>query len=146
MLKTILGVIVGYVVFSISLFVLFSGLYLILGADKSFMPGNFDLTLSWILPSIVVFFVAAALASTVCAVIAKDPKSGLYMGATIFVIGIIMAAMQIAQDPGITLRSTSDVGLLDAMNQAHGPVWSFFINPIAGFIGAVSGGNLFAKK
>lgn len=63
MLKTILGVIVGYVVFSISLFVLFSGLYLILGADKSFMPGNFDLTLSWILPSIVVFFVAAALAS-----------------------------------------------------------------------------------
>ena len=145
MVKTIVGVIVGYIGYSAALFILFSGLYLLLGAAGSFQEGNYDLTMSWLLPSIVVFFVAGAIASTICGLISTDAKSSLIMGIVILALGIVMAVSQIAGDPGVTVRETADVGLFDAMGKAHGPIWSHFVNAIAGFLGAVSGGN-FLKK
>ncbi len=145
MVRIILGVILGYVAYSILLFVLFSALYLLLGAEDSFQAGNYDLTMSWILPSIVVFFVGGAIASLVCGLIAKNAKSGLYMGGVILALGLLIAFMQIAQDPGVTVRGAEEVGLFDAMNKAHGPIWTHFVNAIAGFIGAFTGGNLFSK-
>jgi hypothetical protein len=145
MIRIILGVIAGYIAYSILLFVLFSGLYTVLGAAGSFQAGNYDLTMSWILPSIVVFFVGGAVASFVCALIAKNAKSGLYMGGVILALGLLIAFMQIAQDPGVTARGAEEVGVFDAMNKAHGPIWTFFANAVAGFVGAVTGGNLFSK-
>jgi hypothetical protein len=146
MVRIILGAIVGYVAYSILLFVLFSGLYLLLGAGGSFQAGNYDLTMSWVLPGIVVFFVGGAVASLVCGLIAKNAKSGLYMGGVILALGLLVAFMQIAQDPGITARGTEEIGLIDAMNKAHGPIWTHFANAVAGFVGAVTGGNLFSKS
>jgi hypothetical protein len=35
--------------------------------------------------------------------------------------------------------------MLDAMGKAHGPLWTHFVNAVAGFVGAVTGGNLFSK-
>ena len=145
-LKIILGVIVGYVAFSIALFVIFSGLYMVLGASGSFQQGNYDLTMSWLLPSLIVFFVAGVIAAFVCNLIAKDAKSGLYVGIVILVLGLVIAFSQIASDPGTTARDAAEnVTLLDAMNKAHGPVWSLFANAVAGCIGAFAGGN-FLKK
>lgn len=145
MLKTILGVIVGYIGYSAALFILFSGLYLLLGATGSFQEGNYDLTMSWLLPSIVVFFVGGAIASTICGLISSHARSSLIMGVVILVMGILIAISQIAGDPGVTVRESADVGVMDAMGKAHGPIWSHFVNAIAGFLGAVSGGNLFKK-
>ncbi len=141
MLRIILGVIVGYVAFSISLFLLFSGLYIALGTAGSFQEGSFDLSWAWIIGSFIIFFLGGIVAAAVCGLIAKHPKSAFYMGATLFVIGILMAFMQIAQDPGVTVRELADVPLMDAMNGARGPAWSYFISPITGFLGAMVGGT-----
>lgn len=145
MVRIILGVIVGYLASFATIFIFSSGLYFLLGKSGSFQEGNYDLTTSWILPSIIFFFVGGAIAATVCGLISKNPKSGLYMGIVIFVLGLLIAFMHIAQDPGVSVRGTEEVGLIDAMNKAHGPAWTFFANAVAGFVGAVSGGNLFSK-
>ncbi len=146
MAKTILGVILGYVASFLTIFLLSSGLYFLLGKSGSFQEGNYDLTISWIMPSIIFFFVAGAIAATVCILVSKNPKSGLYMGIVIFALGLLIAFMQIAQDPGVTVRGSEEVSLIDAMNKAHGPAWTFFANAVAGFVGAVSGGNLLSKS
>lgn len=142
MVRTILGVIAGYIVFSITLFVLLSILYMILGTSGSFRAGNYDLTMAWLLASVVIFFIGGAIAAAVCAMISKSAKAGLYMGGTIFVIGILMAIFQIAVDPGTVPREVGEIALLDAMNRAHGPLWSHFVNPIAAFTGALVGGGM----
>lgn len=142
MLRTILGVIVGYVAYSIALFGLFSVLYLVLGAGGSFQAGNYDLTMAWLIPSLVVFFVAGVIAVMVCLLIAENANAAFYMACIILILGLIMAFSQIAQDPGVVARNVAeDVSLFDAMGKAHGPTWSFFANAFAGALGAFVGGR-----
>ena len=142
MVRNIIGVILGYVAFSITLFGLFSGLYMILGASGSFRDGSFDLSWSWIIASVLVFLIGGIIAAIICGLISHSSKAVFHMGVTLLVLGVLMAIMQISQDPGITVRETSDVSLIDAMNTARGPAWSYFISPIAGYFGAMIGGGL----
>ena len=145
MIRIILGVIAGYVAFSVTLFLLFSGLYMVLGSSGSFLDGSFDLSGIWIMASVAVFFIGGIVAALVCGAISQNAKSALIMGITLVVAGLLMAVMQIAQDPGVTVRGTSEVPLMDAMNGARGPAWSYFISPVMGFLGAIIGGKLGAK-
>lgn len=147
MLRTILGVIAGYVVYSVALFVLFSILYLTLGATGSFQAGNYDLTMSWLIPSLFVFLVAGVIGAFVSVLIAKNAKAALYLAGLLLVLGLLAAVLQIAQDPGVVARDAAEVvSLFDAMGKAHGPAWSFFANAIAGVIGAFLGGRLKQKS
>jgi hypothetical protein len=50
--------------------------------------------------------------------------------------------LQIAQGPGVTVRENADVPLMDAINKARVPAWSYLISPIMGFLGELLGGKL----
>ncbi len=142
MLKNIIGVVFGYIAFTATLFLLFSGLYLVLGASGSFTEGSFDLSWTWIIASVAVFLIGGLIASVLCGLISQSGKYAFNMGVTLVVMGVLMAIMQIAQDPGATARETADVPLMDALSNARGPAWSYFISPIAGYLGAMLGGGL----
>jgi hypothetical protein len=140
MLRKIIGVVVGYVAMSIALFVLFSGLYTLLGTSGSFQEGNFNITLTWILSGLVVFFVGGSLAGFVYGQISKA-GSPVIMAGVILLLGLLIAVSQMVQDPGVTVRDAGDVPLLDAMNKARQPLWALIANPVAGFLGAMVGGR-----
>lgn len=141
MLRKILGLIVGYIVMAITLFAMFSGLYRLLGTDGSFLPGNYNVSTTWIVSGFVVFFVAAGIAGMVYSAISNS-GSAVAMGAVIFIVGILIAISQAAQDPGTTAREVVDVDLVDAMNLARQPLWVMIANPLLGFAGALIGGQM----
>lgn len=141
MLRKILGLIVGYIVMAITLFAMFSGLYRLLGTDGSFLPGNYNVSTTWIVSGFVVFFVAAGIAGMVYSAISNS-GSAVAMGAVIFIVGILIAISQAAQDPGTTAREAVDVDLVDAMNLARQPLWVMIANPLLGFAGALIGGQM----
>lgn len=142
MVRSIVGVIVGYVAFSSVLFLLFSALYLVLGTSGSFQPGSFNLSWTWLVVSFVIFFLGAVAATFVSTLISKNESAWLQMGLTLVVIGILMAVLQIAQDPGEKVREIAEVPLFDAMQSARGPAWSYFVSPITGFLGSLLVGQI----
>ena len=46
MIRTILGVIIGYLVMVVIVFCTFTASYLLLGADRTFQPGSYEVTVS----------------------------------------------------------------------------------------------------
>lgn len=140
MIWKIIGVIVGYIAMSITLFALFSGLYFLLGTTGSFQEGNYNVTITWLLSGLVVFFVGGSVAGFVYSFLAKT-DSPVVMAGVILVLGILIAISQMVQDPGVTVRDTDQVALMDAMNIARQPLWALLANPVAGFIGAMVGGR-----
>jgi len=140
MVRKIIGAVVGYVVFSICLFALFSGLYAILGTSGSFEPGNYNITMTWVLAGAVVFFVGGSVAGFVYSLIARAGSPVIMVG-VILLLGLLIAVSQIFSDPGVTVRDASEVALMDAMNKARQPVWALFLNPVFSAVGAFVGGR-----
>ena len=60
MLRNIAGVIIGYLVMAIVMFATFTGAYLALGSDYTFVSGSYHVSMLWIAVSLLLGFIAAA--------------------------------------------------------------------------------------
>ncbi len=76
MLKTVGGVIVGYIVMFILVFALFSLAYLALGANGAFKPGTYDVSTLWLALSVIVSLAAAIVGGFICSLILRFAHSG----------------------------------------------------------------------
>ncbi|MDH3493692.1 MAG: hypothetical protein OEM82_09095 [Acidobacteriota bacterium] len=146
MIRTILGVVAGYIAMSVVLFVLFSVLYTVLGTSGSFMPDSLYVSTTWLIAGFIIFFAGAAVAGIVSKLIGKTSKSAMVMGIVILVVGGLMAFSQIAQMPESMVREAAEVPMMEAMAIAQNPVWALFLNPIIGLLGAIVGGMLIGSK
>ena len=74
--RVIGSVIIGYIVMFCVVFLVFTGAYFAIGADRAFLPGSYDASMLWNLLSIVLGFGAAVIGGMACMTIAKDPRTG----------------------------------------------------------------------
>ena len=77
MLRKIIGVVAGYVIMALLIFILFTLLYLVIGADGAFQPGNYQASGTWLVLSFILGLIAAVVGGFVCVLIAKDKKAAL---------------------------------------------------------------------
>lgn len=61
MVRNILGVVLGYVAMFAFVFISFTVLYLILGADGSFESGTYEVSIVWVIISFILGLAAAVL-------------------------------------------------------------------------------------
>ena len=75
MLKSILGVIVGFVVMWLFSFAIFSCAYLALGAERVFEGGGYDISAIWMVCMIALGLIGGIVGGLVCAPLAsaKEP-------------------------------------------------------------------------
>lgn len=59
MWRSVVSVVVGYVVLSLVIFATFSAAYLAMGADAAFHPGSYVVSTLWLVVSFVLGFLAA---------------------------------------------------------------------------------------
>src|SRR5687767_12248712 len=91
MARKILGVIVGYVVMALLIFLTFSVTYLALGAGQAFKPGTYNVSLRWTAISFVLSLIAAIVGGYTCALIAKSTRAAQVLAGIVLVLGIIVA-------------------------------------------------------
>lgn len=128
MLKSIVGVIVGYVVIMGVAFAAYTAAYFGLGADRAFEPGTYALSGIWIGLVIVITSISGLLGGLTCAAISKSRKAGLVFAVIVFVLGFAFELPNIMKDRTREAR-TSDVSNLDAMGKAQPPLWLCIFNP-----------------
>lgn len=146
MLRTILGVVLGYFVMFALIFAIFSGLYLALGAEKTFEPGTYDPTTLWVRVSLVLGLLAAIVGGLVCAKLSKSRRATVALVAVVLALGALSAVGQMVierPDPGVR---TADVSNIDAMMKAQTPLWVAWANPVVGALGVLIGSRLARAK
>jgi magnesium-transporting ATPase (P-type) len=143
MLRTISGVILGYIVMALLVFVLFSIAYVAMGPEGAFKPGFYDVTMLWLVVSIVLSIIAALAGGFACAAIAKHAKAPLVLAVLVLVLGLALAipALKPAEDAPPLTRS-GDVGNMQAMQNAEQPTWLSLVNPFIGALGVILGSRL----
>ncbi|MCA1815558.1 MAG: hypothetical protein LC746_03985 [Acidobacteria bacterium] len=145
MARKILAVILGYVVIFVSIFVLFTALYLVLGANGAFKPGSYRPSFTWLALSTPLAFVAALVGGYVCAVVARGGRAPLALAALVLVLGFLFAV------PALTAKAADDVrpgnlSNMEAMQKAKEPAGVALANPLLGAAGVLVGGWLRRRR
>lgn len=142
MLRKIVGVVVGYLVYFVAVFCTFTALYLAVGANGAFRPGSYETSMLWNCAVLVLTLIAAIVGGYVCVWIARS--AGAVKGLAVFmvVIGLLfeIPAFMASSEPA--KERTAEVGNLEAMGSAKMPIWIMLLNPVIGVAGVMIGGRL----
>jgi magnesium-transporting ATPase (P-type) len=143
MLRSVLGVIVGYIVMFILQVIAFMTIYTLMGADWSFKPASYEASTAWTAMQFSVILVTTIIAGLVCVVIAKGGKAPLVLAVVVLVLGLALAFASTALRPADTREiRAGNVPNMEAMSKARHPAWVIFFGPIIGAVGVVIGGKL----
>jgi hypothetical protein len=138
--RVIGSVIVGYIVMFCVVFLVFTGAYFSIGAERAFQPGSFDASMLWNVLSVVLGFGAAVIGGMVCAAIAKNPRGPKLLAAVVFVLGVAFAIPVLRQSPVSEPRSEG-LSMMEAMGKARQTPWTALLNPVIGALGVMVGGR-----
>lgn len=144
--RTIGAVVFGYVVMFVVVFVALTALYFLLGADRAFQPGSYDVSLLWALVSVVVGFGAAWVGGRVARTIAHEPRGPKWLAGVVVVLGLALAIPVLLGSGAADAVRDATVGNLEAMQRARTPVWSALLNPLIGAIGVLLGGRAWGAR
>ncbi|HVE70057.1 MAG TPA: hypothetical protein VNI54_01715 [Thermoanaerobaculia bacterium] len=144
MIRKLLGAVVGYVVYFSCVFLLFTGLSVILGPDRLFLPGNYDPSMVWIISALVVGVIAAAISGYVAALIGESGAVKIMAGLVVLIGAFVF--VQLFREHGAVETRTVDLPTMEAMFKAREPLWVAAVNPIIVMIGGFAGGALRENK
>jgi hypothetical protein len=143
MVRSVLGVIAGYVLMLVLQVATFMTVYTVMGANWSFKPRAWQASTRWTLMQFAVVLVTAAIAGFVCALIAKSGKAPLALAGLVLLLGLVMATAKVAtQGPDPHDVRVGTVPNMEAMQKARHPTWVIFLGPFIGAAGVVIGGKL----
>ena len=143
MTRKIMGVVIGYITMFVIVFVSFTILYMILGHDRAFETGSYQVTTTWIILSFVLGLIAAILGGFVCALITKDRKTAYWLSGLVLVLGFAIAIPALGEtDEEVNKVREDTVNNMEAMENAKQPSIMLIINPIIGAIGVIAGSRL----
>jgi hypothetical protein len=137
--RAIVSVVVGYVVMFAAIFLAFSGLYLLLGQDRSFRPGSYEPSVLWTVVSFVLGAGAAVLGGYVSAGIARTATPPKVLAGVVLVIGLVSAVPVLMAAATPAEARAGEVSNLDAMTKAKQPAWVAVANPFVGLAGVLLG-------
>ncbi len=130
MLRSIVGVIVGYLAMMLVAFCAYTAAYLGLGADRAFEPNTYALSGIWIGLVIVITFIAGLIGGLVCAAISKSRTAGLVFALIVFVLSFVFEIPNLTNHTPVA--RTADVSNMEAMGKAQPPFWLCLLNPFLG--------------
>jgi len=170
MARSIIAVIVSYILMFVLTFLMFTGVYMVLHADGSFKPGSFEASNLWIAIAFGVNLVIAVIGGLVCAAIARGGKAPLVtfdvdgiihvksaaiarggrggkaplvLAIVVFILGLLLAIPSlVAQKTNAGLVRSGDVPMMEAMQRAKEPIWVPLLFPFVGVAGVLIGGKL----
>jgi quinol-cytochrome oxidoreductase complex cytochrome b subunit len=142
MVRTIVGVVVGYIAMFVLIFLVFTTEYKLLGPDHAFRPRSYESSHRWIAIAFAVNFVVAIIGGFICAAIAKSGKAPVALAIVVFVLGLLLAIPSLMVSRANATRPSGDVPMFEAMSKAQQPRWVPFTFPIVGAVGVLVGGKL----
>lgn len=141
MLKSILGVIVGYIAMAIFSFAIFTCAYLGLGVERVFEAESYDVSTIWMVIMVAIALIVGILGGLICAAISKSKGACMAFAGIVLAVGLIVSIMTAMKEHPDTARS-GDVPNLEAMQKARTPTWLCLLNPVLVAAGVLLGARM----
>jgi hypothetical protein len=141
MLRTLAGVLVGYITLAIAVIAGMLGLAAAIGRDNTLEPGRYAPSTSFCVLSLAVSFAAALLGGWVARKLGGTRTAVLILALLVAVLGGGMAAKNLSQpraEPEPRAENEADSAKLMAMRE---PEWLVLTNPVLGAFGLLLGGR-----
>jgi hypothetical protein len=139
MLRTVGLVVLGYIVIAALVFLSFTVAYWLMGAEGAFQPNSYELSLVWILVTVVLGFVAAVVGGYMIAAMARTGNEPKALAAFVFGLGVVFAVQMLLSSEAPPGTREAAVSMSQAMSNAQQPLWVAFLNPIIGALGVLTG-------
>jgi hypothetical protein len=140
MLRSIVGVIVGYSVLSVFFLAIFTGAYFVLGVERIFQSDSYEVSRLWLVLSAAISLCGSILGGYVCAAISKSKRT-CQVFAGIILIVLILFCIPKMRDPTPHVRA-GEVSNMDAMRLTQMPIWMHLLNPVLGAAGVLLGARM----
>ena len=141
MIRIIGGVVAGYVVMAFLVFVTFTLVYMAIGPDMAFRAGVYEVSMLWIIISIVVGLAAAVAGGWVSRRVARTETGPRALAVIVVLLGLAIAVPAMNDETDGEVREAA-VDPFEAMQVARTPLWLMFLNPLIGAAGVLIGGNM----
>lgn len=141
MLKSILGVIVGFIVMTMIGFVICFCAYFGLGVERVFQPESYDVSTIWIVLMMAIAVIGGILGGLICAAISKSKGACMAFVVLVLVLGVIGAITTAMKEHPSAPRS-GDVSYLEAMQKGQTPGWLCLVDPVLGAVGVMLGARM----
>lgn len=143
MLRSIGGVIAGYVVMALLIFLTFSAAYLLMGANGAFQPETYEVSNLWLVTSFLLALVAAIVGGYVCALIAGKSRAPVVLAVLVVCLGVLAAvpALRASNAGRDRLTRPAEVSNMQAMQNAVQPGWVALLNPFVGAAAVLLGAS-----
>ena len=125
----------AYSVIAVAWMVTFTIAYRLLGSERVFRPGSYDVTPLWNLLSLVLGFLAAVLGGWICVMIDDQPWAARSLMIVVAVLGLVDVAATVKKSTAGSLARGDEVDNRTAMRHARKPVWVAVTNILVGVAG-----------
>ena len=142
MLKSILAIIVSYVAMFALFMAIFTGLYFLLGVERVFQPDSYEVSMLWIVLTLVVGFLGTLLAGYLCASMSKNWRTCQVFALIVFLLALIQCLSALKRNPDAPNVRAGEVTYLEALGLAVTPLWLHFVNPVISGVGVLLGAGL----
>jgi uncharacterized membrane protein YoaK (UPF0700 family) len=142
MLKSILAIIVSYILMFAVFMAIFTGLYFLLGVERVFQSDSYEVTMLWILLTLVIGFLVSMFSGYVCAAISKSWRTCQIFALIVFLLSLIQCFSALKRNPDAPNTRAGEVAMFDAMKLAVSPLWLHFVNPILCGAGVLVGARM----
>ena len=142
MLKSILAIIVSYVAMFVLFMAVFTGLYFLLGVERVFQPDSYEVSVLWIVLTLVVGFLGTLLAGYLCALMSKSWRTCQVFALVVFLLALIQCLSALKRNPDAPNVRAGEVTYLEALGLAVSPLWLHFVNPVLSGVGVLLGAGL----
>lgn len=141
MLRSIVAVIVTYIVMGVLIMGLFAGLWFGMGPDRLLQPGLWKGNLFLCIAAPAITVVVGLFGGWLCAKIGRGRTPVMALAGVVLVLGMIMCYFTL-QKPEPTGPREPGMTVQQIMEKGREPTWLAILNPIIG-AGAVLIGGLF---
>lgn len=135
------GVVLGYLVMFALVFVTFTGAFFLLGVERTFQPGSYEVSMTWNVISVVLGLASAMIGGVVCLAVSRSQTGPRVLAALVLLVGLVMAVPVLTGSPAPATRGP-EVSNTEAMMNARQPVWAALANPFIGAFGVLLGARL----
>ena len=138
MFRIIGGVILGLITLVVVTFFTYSGMFMALGSDGAFHPGNFEVTPLWLAGSFLLTFMASFLGGKVCAIVSGRSGVVTALAALVFILEVSSVFMA---PENRRIERSGEVSLTEAIANHKEPTWFVLIVPLISAAGVLVGGR-----
>jgi len=142
MLKSILAIVVSYIVMFAIFMAIFTCLYFALGVERVFETDSYEVSMLWIVLTLVIGFVVSMLSGYLCAAISKNWRTCQIFALIVFLLALIQCFSALKRNPDAPNVRAGEVAMFDAMRLAVTPLWLHVVNPILSGAGVLLGARM----